>query len=381
MPPAPFRSAFATAARRARRITLAAARSSHVDAVKKTPKRSGSVRPAPSANATHPFGCMGVSPLEDEIYRALLRHDGLSLADLSKRLGRQTRTLAQPLRTLIQKGMATHSLDRTPRYFAIPPDIAVEALIASSQRNEEARQRKARAAAARLNASSEARGHRNVADERLVEILSAEATAQMFVLMHRTAQSEMLSLTRQPMLISNINEPDHLLFECLARGVRCRALVDSDLLAMPGWLEHMRDNTSRGEECRIAPSLPFKLIVADRRIAIIPLDLARPDGPVLLVRSSSLLEALCAVFELLWRNATPFPLDDSDQAASGRQASASLLSLLTSGLNDKAIELDLDMSHRTLARRISELMKDFGATTRCQLGWLAAQRAARTGGG
>jgi sugar-specific transcriptional regulator TrmB len=323
---------------------------------------------------------MGVSPLEDEIYCALLRHDGLRLADLSKRLGRQARALAQPLRSLIEKGMATHSLDRAPRYFAIPPDIAVEALIASSQRSEEARQRQARAAAARLSASSAARGG-GVADERLVEILSAEATAQMFVLMHRTAQSEMLSLTRPPMLISNINEPDHLLFECLARGVSCRALVDSDLLSMPGWLDHMRDNTSRGEECRIAPSLPFKLIVADRKIAIIPLDLARPDGPVLLVRSSSLLEALCAVFELLWRNATPFPLDDSDQAASGRQASASLLSLLTSGLNDKAIELELGMSHRTLARRISELMKEFGATTRCQLGWLAAQRSARPRGG
>lgn len=349
--------------------------------MKKVPKRSAAARSAPPAHTPHPFQCLGVSPLEDEIYRALLRHDGLRLADLATRLGRQPRALAQALRALIDKGMATHSLDRAPRYFAIPPDIAVEALIASSQRGEEARQRQARAAARRLSASTDARGHRHVADERLVEILGAEATAQMFVLMHRTAQSEMLSLTRPPMLISNIHEPDHLLFECLARGVSCRALVDSDLLTMPGWLEHMRDNTSRGEECRVAPSLPFKLIVADRKIAIIPLDLARPDGPVLLVRSSSLLEALCEVFELLWRNATPFPLDDSDQAASGRQSSASLLSLLTSGLNDKAIELELGMSHRTLARRISELMKEFGATTRCQLGWLAAQRSTRPRGG
>jgi len=52
-----------------------------------------------------------------------------------------------------------------------------------------------------------------------------------------------------------------------------------------------------------------------------------------------------------------------------------LLWLLTSGLNDKAIEFQLDMSHRTLARRISELMKELGATTRCQIGWLSAQRA------
>jgi len=198
----------------------------------------------------------------------------------------------------------------------------------------------------------------------------------MFAQMHRTAQVEMISLTRRPMLISNVNEPDHLLFQCLERGVRCRALIDADLLNMPGWLEHMRDNTAHGEECRIAASLPFKLIVADRRIAIIPLDLGRPDGPVLLVRSSSLLDALCEVFELLWRNATPFPASDTEGAAHGRRRSMPLLSLLTSGLNDKAIELELGMSHRTLARRISELMEELGAATRCQLGWLAAQRAA-----
>jgi sugar-specific transcriptional regulator TrmB len=318
---------------------------------------------------------MGVTQAEEQLYRALLRCEGLCIAEIAKKLGSSARAIAAPLRALESKGMVTHSPDRVPRYYAVPPDIAVEALIAKSQLDEELRQRNARAAVAKLSAMGAAAEHA-VSDERLVEILSPEATAQMFAQMHRTARVEMISLTRRPMLISNVDEPDHLLFQCLERGVRCRALIDADLLNMPGWLEHMRDNTAHGEECRIAASLPFKLIVADRRIAIIPLDLGRPDGPVLLVRSSSLLDALCEVFELLWRNATPFPSSDTEQAAHGRRRSMPLLSLLTSGLNDKAIELELGMSHRTLARRISELMEEFGAATRCQLGWLAAQRAA-----
>jgi sugar-specific transcriptional regulator TrmB len=318
---------------------------------------------------------MGVTQAEEQLYRALLRCEGLSIAEIAKKLGSSARAIAAPLRALEGKGLVTHSPDRVPRYYAVPPDIAVEALIAKSQLDEELRQRNARASVAKLSVTMGAAEHA-ISDERLVEILSPEATAQMFAQMHRTAQVEMISLTRRPMLISKINEPDHLLFQCLERGVRCRALVDADLLGMPGWLEHMRDNTAHGEECRIAASLPFKLIVADRRIAIIPLDLRRPDGPVLLVRSSSLLDALCEVFELLWRNATPFPSSDTEQAANGRRRSTPLLSLLTSGLNDKAIELELGMSHRTLARRISELMEELGAATRCQLGWLAAQRAA-----
>ena len=294
---------------------------------------------------------MGVTHAEEQLYRALLRCEGLCLAEIAKKLGTSARAIASPLRALEGKGMVTHSPDRIPRYYAVPPDIAVEALIAKSQLDEELRQRSARAAVAKLNAAMGTATEHAVPDERLVEILSPEATAQMFAQMHRTAQVEMISLTRRPMLISNVNEPDHLLFQCLERGVRCRALIDADLLSMPGWLDHMRDNTAHGEECRIAASLPFKLIVADRRIAIIPLDLRRPDGPVLLVRSSSLLDALCEVFELLWRNATPFPSSDAEQVANGRRRSMPLLSLLTSGLNDKAIELELGMSHRTLARR------------------------------
>lgn len=312
---------------------------------------------------------MGVTPLEERAYRLLLRHEGLSSAELARRLALTTRQVAGVLRTLGDKGMASHTPDRPPRYFAAPPGVAIETLIATSQRDEEQRQRRARAAIATLAAAGTGGV---VRDERLVEILSPSATAQLFVQMHRTVREELLSLTRRPMLVSNVDEPDHLLFEALARGVRCRALIDSDLLTMPGWTEHMRDNAARGEECRIAAALPFKLVIADRRMAIIPLDLRQPGGPVLLVRPSSLLDALCEIFDMLWRAATPYTVAPDD-GASSRDA---LLSLLTSGLNDKAIQLELGISHRTLARRISALMKELGAATRCQLGFLAAQRAA-----
>jgi sugar-specific transcriptional regulator TrmB len=312
---------------------------------------------------------MGVAPLEERAYRLLLRHAGLSSVELARRLDLTPRRVAGVLRTLGEKGMVSHTPDRPPRYFAAPPDVAVETLITASQREEEQRQRRARAAIATLGAAG---AGAVVRDERLVEILSPSSTAQLFVHMHRSVRNELLSLTRRPMLVSNIAEPDHLLFDALSRGVSCRALIDSDLLSMPGWTEHMRDNAMRGEECRIAASLPFKLVIADRRMAIIPLDLERPGGPVLLVRPSSLLDALCEIFEMLWRTATPFTVAQ-DEDAGTRDA---LLSLLTSGLNDKAIQLELGVSHRTLARRISGLMKDLGAATRCQLGFLAAQRTA-----
>jgi Bacterial regulatory proteins, luxR family len=49
-----------------------------------------------------------------------------------------------------------------------------------------------------------------------------------------------------------------------------------------------------------------------------------------------------------------------------------LVSLLTMGINDKTIASELDLSMRTLNRRVSELMSALGARSRFQAGWLAA---------
>lgn len=48
------------------------------------------------------------------------------------------------------------------------------------------------------------------------------------------------------------------------------------------------------------------------------------------------------------------------------------MALATPRLNDKAIMHDLGISHRTVSRRIAELMESIGGSTRFQAGWLAA---------
>jgi len=227
----------------------------------------------------------------------------------------------------------------------------------------------------RNSVGSERKGRRG--EERFVEILSAQTAAQMFLHSIASAQSEILGFERMPMLVSTIDKLDDGFVACLARGVRCRAITDSKLLNMPGTLTRLRMATEVGEQFRIFPSLPFKLVVFDRRVAIIPLHLAKQDGPVLLVRPSSLLDALCEMFEMYWRAAAPFVAGSSAAApAIGADLhplhADTLLPLLASGMNDKSIEQELNVSARTLARRIVELSTRLGASTRFQAGWLAA---------
>jgi sugar-specific transcriptional regulator TrmB len=316
----------------------------------------------PGSNA---FSALGLTSAEEHLYRMLLPRSSTTVAEISKRLKLSPRMGQQLLSALEKKGLVTHSPEEVQRYSAIPPDIAADVLIA--QRQSELYQ--ARIAMAKLRDSIE-----DDEDERFVEILTRQSAGQMFLHSIVAARTEIIGLERMPMLVSTLHKMDDRFLDALARGVRCRSVTDSELLRIPGTLNRLRMATAAGEQYRIYPSLPFKLVVFDRRFAIIPLHLAKQDGPVLLVRSSSLLDALCEMFEMYWRSAAPFVVGDAEVGAEAHPLHADpLIPLLASGMNDKSIEHELAMSPRTLARRIVELTRRLGATTRFQAGWLAAR--------
>jgi sugar-specific transcriptional regulator TrmB len=320
------------------------------------------------------FRALGLAASEERIYRLLLARGGATVAEVSHVLELSMRVSQRVLSALEKKGLVTYSPEEIQRYSAVPPDIAADVLIA--QRNSELH--RARAAMVKLRETTYSERKDRHAEERFVEILSRQTAAQTFLHSVDAAQNEILGLERLPMLVSTNYMQSDRIVACLERGVRCRAITDSELLNLPGTLNRLRVATQAGEQFRIYPSLPFKLVVFDRRIAILPLHLDKPDGPVLLVRSSSLLDALCEMFEMYWRAAAPFvagdmattPTDATDLHPAHADA---LIPLLASGMNDKSIEHELDMSPRTLARRIVELTKRLGASTRFQAGWLAAQ--------
>jgi len=161
---------------------------------------------------------------------------------------------------LEDKGLVTRSPEQVTRYSAVPPDIAADVLIARRQ----GALHHARAAMVKLRDSIEGDRKDGETDERFVEILSRQTAAQMYRHLIATTNNEILGLERMPMLVSTIDEVDPRFMECLARGVRCRSITDSELLNLPGTLKRIRIGTEAGEQYRVYPSLPFKLVAFDR---------------------------------------------------------------------------------------------------------------------
>ncbi|MCZ4122293.1 helix-turn-helix transcriptional regulator [Streptomyces sp. H39-S7] len=168
-------------------------------------------------------------------------------------------------------------------------------------------------------------------------------------------------------------EQEVLQRERMDAGVAYRTIyhgsVFDDLVAWP----NMARMIEAGEQARTLDDPPLKLAISDSELAVVTLTADDHPGVVsLLIRPSSLLQALSNVFESLWRLAVPI-----SAAGIGTQIDArdrQILTLMASGATDDAIARHLGLSRRTVVRRVSTLLAALGATTRFQAGVQAARR-------
>ncbi|MER6980661.1 TrmB family transcriptional regulator, partial [Streptomyces carpinensis] len=176
-------------------------------------------------------------------------------------------------------------------------------------------------------------------------------------------------------------------FAAHARGVLYRTLYEQAYFDDPNAVDNVVKGVLVGEVARAVPQLPLRMAIADRSVAVLPLNSSgAPGNPrdlrAAVVRRSSLLEALIALFEHYWEVGAPLrvteegriggagPTDPAAPVAEDRH----LLSLMVAGMTDEAIAGQLRVSKRTVQRRIQGLMSLAGVATRMQLGWHAARR-------
>lgn len=319
---------------------------------------------------------LGLGAAAEQAYRILLRGHGASAPELAARLTVPAARVRGLLAELTAKGLITTSRQRPRRYRAVPPDLVLEALI---RRQTDALARAGAAAAALIEEFRPATFRVAPGDD-AIEVLDDEDRVRRAIAeMQRGAQSECLCLDKPPYVTGPPHTVDPAEIEGLARGVAYRTLIDVEAFDAPGVLERVRACVEAGAEVRVGSGLSLKLLIVDGSAALIPMRLEALGGPVLLLRMSSLLEALRDYFDLLWRQAAP--LSSADLTATGADPRGALdteqqlLTRLAAGSNDKTTAAALGLAPRTLDRRIGALMKRLGARTRFQAGWLAAQRA------
>lgn len=186
-----------------------------------------------------------------------------------------------------------------------------------------------------------------------------------------STRSELLGLDRPP-YATPPEEADPLVRQLLNKNVTVRGIYSPDSMARSGAVDLAYAAAQAGEESRIHPSVPIKLIIADRSVALLPIAMETSRGSALVVRENALVEALCQLFFLLWEQAVPVIADSGQEEVSA--VNERLLTMLAAGMKDEAIGRNLGISTRTVGRRVAELMEHLNARTRFEAGVYAERR-------
>jgi DNA-binding CsgD family transcriptional regulator len=276
------------------------------------------------------------------------------------------------LARLVSMRLVQRQPGRPARFVATPPDIAITALVNERQADLD----EARLAVPELLAVYQQSTATNQPGSALVVFTGADVGHRRFLEIQAAATTELLVFDR----VSDRRVTGEVEVRAeapvLKRGVRTRAIYEASSLDIPDRLPHVRRLAMLGEHARVAATLPMKLVICDRRLAMLPLTGSDEQiaESVVLVGPSALLEALIEIFEVYWQNSVPIPAG-MPRAAGGLSAEQhEVLQLLTTGLKDEAIARQLGTSMRTTRRRIAGLLAALGVATRFQAGVEATRR-------
>jgi len=159
----------------------------------------------------------------------------------------------------------------------------------------------------------------------------------------------------------------------LERGVKMRILYQHSARRSSITHKYVAAVTARGAEVRTLDEFFNRIIVIDRRTAIIP----GSGGPAtaLVIREPNLLAYLVDIFERTWERGRTFTNRGSaaqrDIAQEQRQMT---IRMLIEGHADPASAKRLGVSPRTYAGYVADLKEEYEAETRFQLGYTMGSR-------
>ncbi|MFD5725598.1 LuxR family transcriptional regulator [Streptomyces sp. NPDC058368] len=311
---------------------------------------------------------LGIGEAAARVYQALLDLAPAPLTAIGRAAGLDAPALSAAYGELADAGLVSGAGTSADVVAPVPPGDGLEILV---------RQRASAVEESRIavgGAFESFRRQRLAAyNDHLVESVAGDAVGPRIRRAWASAREQIRQLESPPYVPLPGATEDAL--ATLARGVKQRVVYSRESLEHPGHLKDVIEPCVRaGEQARVAPAVPVKLVIIDDASALVSLSIREADvhNTMLVVQPCGLLSALIALFEQYWQSALPFS-GRTTRPGGLAPADRRLLWLLAGGTSDEVIARELGISRRTLFRRLQVLMARLGATNRFQLA-LQAQR-------
>ncbi|MEU0341276.1 helix-turn-helix transcriptional regulator [Streptomyces bobili] len=320
---------------------------------------------------------LGLDRKTEAVYRAMLRHPGHGVADLCHHLEMSEGDVRSGLDRLSELALLRPSYAEPGRPRAVSPDIGMEILLARQQAEltaHQARIEASRAAAAQL-ISEYADLRPSAAEPGVEHLIGLDRIRERLALLHREVREEVMIFAPDgEQTAENLEASKPLDESLLGRGIRMRTIYLDSVRNSPPTVAYAQWLSGLGRQARTVPTLPIRLIIADRNTAVIPVNSNDTAAGAVMLTGQGTLTALCALFESVWETAKP--LGEITQRDESRltDTEATALKLLADGLTDEAIAKRLGVSHRTARRVATGLMERLGARSRFEAGVRAARQ-------
>ncbi|WP_033343204.1 helix-turn-helix transcriptional regulator [Catenuloplanes japonicus] len=305
------------------------------------------------------LGRWGLSAHADLTYRALALQGPETARALARRLGVEPGRIDRALDELAAAGAVRVRADGRDRFWhPVPGDVVVSSL----------RRR-------RVPEALDARLHRHVAAvsglhlDRLpaasVSRLPSRAAARDRIAgLVATERCEHLTInTEYEFSAGAAAAASPLDRSLLARGVRLRTLTPT-----PPTGGHAAP-LAAGAEHREAAALPVKLMVFDRRAALLPADPADFDAGAVLVTDPDAVADLTRLFYRFWSTARDIYQPEAPTIMLSIREQA-IIALLSDGHSEASAAAELGLSRRTVVYTLRALMDRLGVDNRFQLALL-----------
>ncbi|MDN3023615.1 LuxR C-terminal-related transcriptional regulator [Streptomyces sp. S.PB5] len=319
---------------------------------------------------------LGLDGEAETIYRAMLSHPHDGVADLVTRLQLSEEQVRAGLDRLSALALIQPSAQEGTGFRTISPETAMEALLARQQAELAAQQMRveaSRAAAAKLIAECSTLRPR-VLDDDSERLIGPEAIRDRLAQLAEETKQEIATFapggahSAEDLQASRI--PNAALLE---RGVRMRTVYLDSVRNHQPTLDHVTWLNARGGQVRTAPTLPIRMVISDRRQAVLPIDTVDARAGAVILHGAGTVAALCALFEGIWSSSIPLgtmPKADADEMPPQERA---VLKMLAQGYTDEAIANRLGVSPRTARRIAADLMERLEARSRFEAGVHAVQ--------
>ncbi|TQJ23637.1 regulatory LuxR family protein [Micromonospora sp. A202] len=319
---------------------------------------------------------LGLGTDAEAVYQQLLKHSVATAVEISSQLKWSSQRVHTALEELVRLSLVRPSLEAPGALRLIHPEIGLGMLLQRREADLLERQRAmvdTRAAISQMVVEyGETRPHSDrVRVQALTDLDAIYACSER---LSQTAVSEVVvvapSVFRRPegRIVETVDT------RLLSRDVTARCIFLDSIVNDAESISRACALIDAGAQIRTAPYLPPRMTIYDRTTAILDLDPECPSTGALVLTGAAPVAALHALFENVWRQASPLGEGEQEPHAELTRQERVVTELLAAGYTDEVVARKLGVSVRTARRIVAFLMKRLRASSRFQAGVRAAER-------